>query len=258
MGNGTGSDAGERGDSEPPAGWDAEHVAAHESFMRHKLKSGSTLREDTPSDRETGVVPRGVGRQQHRPPRGQTRRGRRRRVHHLGRLRGEPRELHSRATQDQVQVPARRPRRSPQVALLHRADNTYNRRAMAVATPASRKVPPSREGITQPCCRRQVPSLWATSPIGSCERSASRSLPALAQLAGSRGGEVQCIGLVFDVADLMLDLPIERVLSAAIEAFLAEHGIDIWQKPRQAHVPLRADHSGPAPHPHPRPRPRRR
>ena len=59
------------------------------------------------------------------------------------------------------------------------------------------------------------------------------TLPALARLADTRGGEVLCTGMVFDVSDLMLDLPVERILTAAIEAFLTEHGIDAWQQPRQ-------------------------
>ena len=186
MGNGTGSDAGERGDSEPPAGWDAEHVAAHESFMRHKLKSGSTLREDTPSDRGLAsyrvawdgnniVLP--AARQDEDDAVGFT-------------TWGDSAENLENFTRELLRTKSRSRRGGPAVApvaLLHRADNTYNRRAMAVATPASRKVPPRREGITQPCCRRQVPSLWGTSPIGSCERSASRSLRHDRQLAPAQG-----------------------------------------------------------------------
>ncbi len=231
MGNGTGSDAGERGDSEPPAGWDAEHVAAYESFMRHRLKSGSTLREDTPSDRglasyrvvwEGNNIVLPAAGQAEDDAVGFTTWG-----DSAENLENFTRELLRTKSRSRGGGPAVAP-----VALLHRADNTYNRRAMAVATPGSPKVPPAGRAS------RSVAADARSRHLGYLADRFLRevgveTLPALAQLAGSRGGEVQCVGLVFDVADLMLDLPIERVLSAAIEAFLAEHGIDTWQKPRR-------------------------
>ena len=131
-----------------------------------------------------------------------------------------------------------RPRRdgaiTTPVALLHRADNTYNRRAISVATPTSSRVATSRAGRSS---RSQVADARSRHLGYLSDRFLREvgveTLPALAKLAGSRGGEVLCTAMVFNVADLMLDLPVERVLTAAIESFLAKHGVDAWQQPRQ-------------------------
>lgn len=228
-----GSSAGERGNSEPPAGWDAEHVAAYESFMRHKLKSGSVLREDVPGNRlhelasypvvweGNNVVLLAAGRDEDDAVGFTTWDDSADNLEHFtrGLLRARPRR------DGPITTP---------VALLHRADNTYNRRAISVATPASSRVATSRAGRSS---RSQVADARSRHLGYLSDRFLREvgveTLPALAKLAGSRGGEVLCTAMVFNVADLMLDLPVERVLAAAIESFLAKHCVDAWQQPRQ-------------------------
>ena len=212
MGQGTGSNAGERRDSEPPAGWDAEQVAAYESFMRLGLKSGSRLREDTPGDRghepayrvawdDNNIVLPAAGQDEDDAVGFTTWKDSK------DNLENFTRELLRSRTRRQGPITA-------PVALLHRADNTYNRRAISVATPPRPEAAPGAQG------RRRAarwptpgPATWATSPTDSlAERSASRLSRPCRRLASARGGEVLCTGIVFDIADLMLDLPVERVL----------------------------------------------
>lgn len=233
MGEGTGTNAGERDVSARPAGWDDDHVAAYETFMRHKLKNGSTLREDTPGDRGHELASYRVawdGNNIVLPAAGRDE------ADALGfTSRDDSADTLERFTRELLSGKSRSRRRGPTlapVALLHRADNTYNRRAVAVATPASSNTPPAGRASRGHVADARSRHLGYLSDRFLREVGVE-TLPALAQLAGSRGGEIQCTGMVFDVADLMLDLPVERVLLAAIEAFLAEHGIDAWQKPRR-------------------------
>ena len=234
MGKGTGSNAGERRDSEPLAGWNAEHVAAYERFMRHKLKSGSTLREDTPGDRDHELASYRVawdGNNIVIPAAGQDEDdavGFTTWDDSADNLENFTRELLRARTRRDGPITA-------PVALLHRADNTYNRRAISVATPASSKRPaPGRVGRSSRSQMADAKSRHLGYLSDRFLRAVGvETLPALAKLAGSRGGEVLCTGMVFDRSDLMLDLPAERVLATSIEAFLSEHGIDVWQNPRR-------------------------
>ena len=232
--NGTGTNAGERADSQPPPGWDAVHVAAYDSFMRHKLKSGSMPREDTPGDPGHDLASYRVawdGNNIVLPAAGQDE------DNALGFTTWHDSEDNlENFTREVLRARPRRdePVTAP-VALLHRADNTYNRRAISVATPSSgKRVKHGRSGHSS---RSQVADARSRH-LGYLSDRFLRAvgvatLPTLAKLAGSRGGEVLCTGMVFGVDDLMLDLPVERVLAAAIESFLADYGLDAWQNPRQ-------------------------
>jgi hypothetical protein len=196
MGKGMGSSASERGDSEPPAGWDAEHVAAYESFMRHKLKSGSTLREDIPGDRSHQLASYRVawdGNNVVLPAAEQDE------DDAVGfNTWDDSADNLENFTRGLLRARARRdgPITAP-VALLHRADNTYNRRAISVATPASSKrAAPGRAGRSS---RSQVADARSRHMGYLSDRFLREvgveTLPALAKLAGSRGGEVLCTGL---------------------------------------------------------------
>ncbi|MDO9455258.1 hypothetical protein [Nocardioides sp.] len=230
--------AGRRKDS-PPPGWTAEHIAAYDAHMRSAHKSGSTPRKDTLSDdgsaRSRPYRVRWKGNDIVLPPAGNGE------ADAVGFTTWDDSHQQLEAfTRNIVSTRSRRRTTTP-VALLHRVDNTYNRRAVSVAAPAvgaraTARTPQKRASDTAPTQRDRLRDIKRRH-LGYLSDSFLRrvgveSLPALAKLAESRGGEVRCTGIVLGEGDMMLDLPLERIMATAIDGFLAEHGVDAWQRAR--------------------------